>query len=54
MNENRNDLTGEVLAYEAIHGAGAAVVILDPESNGTGDKEYDEDDFKWMRWVLVG
>ncbi|NCF97225.1 MAG: hypothetical protein GWP21_04830 [Euryarchaeota archaeon] len=44
MNENRNDLTGKVLAYEAIHGAGAAVVVLDPQSNGTGDKEYDEDD----------
>lgn len=44
MNDNRNDLTGEVLAYEAIHGAGAAVVVLSPESNGTGDKEYDEDD----------
>ena len=44
MNNNRNDLTGTVLAYEAIHGAGAAVVVLDPESNGTGDKEYDEDD----------
>tara|TARA_B100001250_G_scaffold354706_1_gene328708 strand:- start:2001 stop:3374 length:1374 start_codon:yes stop_codon:yes gene_type:complete len=47
MNGNRNDLTGEVLAYEAIHGAGAAVVILDPESNGTGDKEYDEDDVEY-------
>jgi 2-aminomuconate deaminase len=44
MNDNRNDLTGKVLAYEAIHGAGAAVVVLDPESNGTGDKEYYEDD----------
>ena len=44
MNNNRNDLTGTVLAYEAIHGAGGAVVVLDPESNGTGDKEYDEDD----------
>jgi 2-aminomuconate deaminase len=44
MNDNRNDLTGEVLAYEPIHGAGAAVVVLNPESNGTGDKEYDEDD----------
>ena len=44
MNGNRNDLTGNVLAYEPINGAGAAVVILDPESNGTGDKEYDEDD----------
>ena len=44
MNDNRNDLTGNVLDYEPIHGAGAAVVVLDPESNGTGDKEYDEDD----------
>ncbi|MAH90533.1 MAG: hypothetical protein CMA11_02050 [Euryarchaeota archaeon] len=47
MNDNRNDLTGEVLAYEPIHGAGAAVVILNPESNGTGDKEYDEDDVEF-------
>lgn len=47
MNNNRNDLTGNVLAYEAIHGAGAAVVVLDPESNGTGDKEYDEDDVEF-------
>ena len=28
MNNNRNDLTGTVLAYEAIHGAGAAVVVV--------------------------
>ena len=47
MNDNRNDLTGQVLAYEPIHGAGAAVVVLDPESNGTGDKEYDEDDVEF-------
>ena len=44
MNDHRNDLTGEVLAYEAIHGAGGAVVHLDPASNGKGDKEYDEED----------
>ena len=44
MNDNRNDLTGRVLAYEALHGAGGAVVHLDPTSNGMGDKEYDEDD----------
>ena len=44
MNDNRNDLTGRVLAYEALHGAGGAVVHLDPTSNGQGDKEYDEDD----------
>ena len=49
MNDNRNDLTGEVLAYEPIHGAGAAVVILNPESNGTGDKEYDEDDVEYFQ-----
>ncbi len=44
MNNNRNDLTGKVLAYEALYGAGCAVVHLDPTSNGKGDKEYDEDD----------
>ena len=44
MNDNRNDLTGRVLAYEALYGAGGAVVHLDPTSNGMGDKEYDEDD----------
>jgi enamine deaminase RidA (YjgF/YER057c/UK114 family) len=44
MNENRNNLTGDVLAYEAIHGAGGAVVHLDPKPSGAGDKEYDEDD----------
>ena len=43
MNQHRNDLTGEVLGYEPIHGAGAAVVVLDPTSSGQGDKEYDED-----------
>ncbi|MGB1845001.1 MAG: RidA family protein, partial [Candidatus Poseidoniaceae archaeon] len=40
----RAGLTGEVLAYEALHGAGGAVVHLDPTSNGKGDKEYDEED----------
>lgn len=44
MNGNRNDLTGSVLAYESIHGAGGAVVALDPTPSGAGDKEYDEDD----------
>ncbi len=44
MNGNRNDLTGACLAYEAIHGAGGAVVHIDPASSGVGDKEYDEDD----------
>lgn len=55
MNGNRNDLTGEVLAYEAIHGAGCAVVRLNPTSSGFGDKEYDEDEvevFTGERGVL--
>ena len=47
MNGNRNDLTGTVLAYEAIHGAGGAVVHLDPTPSGVGDKEYDEDDVEY-------
>jgi 2-aminomuconate deaminase len=49
MNGNRNDLTGEVLAYEAIHGAGGAVVSLDPTPSGVGDKEYDEDDVEYYQ-----
>lgn len=48
MNENRNNLTGDVLAYEAIHGAGGAVVHLDPTPSGAGDKEYDEDDVEYF------
>jgi 2-aminomuconate deaminase len=55
MNGNRNNLTGEVLAYEAIHGAGGAVVHLNPTPSNSGDKEYDEDDvevFSGERGVL--
>ena len=55
MNENRNNLTGRVLAYEAIHGAGCAVVNLNPTASGFGDKEYDEDNvevFTGERGVL--
>ena len=55
MNENRNNLTGKVLAYEAVHGAGCAVVNLNPASSGFGDKEYDEDNvevFAGERGVL--
>jgi len=48
MNRNRNNLTGEVLAYEALHGAGGAVVHLDPKASGAGDKEYDEDDVEYF------
>ena len=57
MNDNRNNLTGRVLAYEALHGAGGAVVQLDPTSTGKGDKEYDEDEveyYKGERNVLEG
>ena len=55
MNENRNNLTGSVLAYEAVHGAGCAVVNLNPTESGLGDKEYDEDNvevFTGERGVL--
>tara|TARA_B100000925_G_scaffold287448_1_gene266737 strand:- start:53 stop:1477 length:1425 start_codon:yes stop_codon:yes gene_type:complete len=55
INGNRNDLTGKILAYEAIHGAGCAVVNLNPTPSGFGDKEYDEDDvevFTGERGVL--
>ena len=55
MNENRNNLTGNVLAYEAVHGAGCAVVNLNPTESGFGDKEYDEDNvevFRGERGVL--
>ena len=47
-NGNRNDLTGRVLAYEAIHGAGGAVVH-GPDLERVGDKEYDEDDVEYSR-----
>ena len=55
MNENRNNLTGNVLAYEAVHGAGCAVVNLNPTESRFGDKEYDEDNvevFSGERGVL--
>ena len=57
MNSNRNNLSGEVLAYEALHGAGGAVVHLDPTPSGAGDIEYDEDDVEYFageRNVLDG
>ena len=49
MNGNRNNLSGRVLAYEALHGAGGSVVQLDPTSTGMGGKEYDEDDVEYYR-----
>jgi 2-aminophenol/2-amino-5-chlorophenol 1,6-dioxygenase alpha subunit len=39
-----NKYEGDVLAYEAIHGTGGAVVSLTPSATGVGDKEYDEED----------
>jgi len=44
INGQHNNFNGQVLAYEALHGAGGAVVVLDPSEGGIGDKEYDEDD----------
>ncbi len=55
MNNNRNNLTGEIMSYEAINGAGGAVVQLNPTPSGIGNKEYDEDDvetFSGERGVL--
>ncbi len=47
VNGQHNNLSGEVLAYEALNGAGGAVVYLKPDPNRTGDKEYDEDDVEY-------
>jgi reactive intermediate/imine deaminase len=52
-----NHYDGEVLAYEALYGTGAAVVTLTPSEGGMGAKEYDEDDvevFRGDRDVLSG
>jgi len=52
-----NRYEGEVHAYEAIHGAGAAVVSLTPSTAGVGDKEFDEEDvdvYRGDRNVLTG
>ena len=57
VNGQNNNLIGEVLAYEALHGAGGAVVHLLPDPNPSGDKEYDEDDVEYYsgdRDVLAG
>jgi len=42
-----NNYHGEVLAYEALHGAGGAVIQLTPAEDGVGDKEFDEDDVEY-------
>lgn len=52
-----NNYDGRVLAYEALHGTGGAVVSLTPAESGIGDKEYDEGDvevFGGERSVLGG
>ena len=52
-----NRYTGTVHAYEALYGTGAAVVALEPQVTGVGDKEFDEDDvevFGGDRNVLAG
>ncbi len=51
-----NRFSGKVHAYEALHGAGGAVVTLTPSDAGVGDKEYDEEDvevFGGDRGVLI-
>ncbi len=42
-----NNYTGEVLAYEALHGSGGAVIQLTPSHGSMGDKEFDEDDVEY-------
>ena len=44
-----NSYRGQVLGYAAIHGTGAAVVTLEPATEGLGDKEYDEEDVEVYR-----
>ena len=52
-----NRYEGDVYAYEALYGTGAAVVSLIPSAAGIGDKEFDEDDvevFRGDRNVIAG
>ncbi|MBX2803000.1 MAG: hypothetical protein KTR31_35280 [Myxococcales bacterium] len=44
-----NRYEGNVFAYGALHGTGAAVVGLTPSAKGVGDKEFDEDDVDTYR-----
>jgi 2-aminophenol/2-amino-5-chlorophenol 1,6-dioxygenase alpha subunit len=44
-----NDFRGEVLAYEALYGTGAAVVELRPGGVSRGEQEFDEDDVEFYR-----
>lgn len=50
-----NALKGEVLAYEPVHGTGAALVSFSPTEEARGDLEFDEEDadfYKGNRNVL--
>ena len=52
-----NAFLGEVVAYQAVWGSGAAVVGLTPAAGDSADLEYDEDDAQtWGgdREVLAG
>ncbi len=44
-----NDFRGDVLAYEALYGTGAAVVELRPGGVSQGEQEFDEDDVEFYR-----
>ena len=44
-----NNYDGEVLAYEALHGSGGAVIQLTPSLGSFGDKEFDEDDVEYYQ-----
>ncbi|MEZ4238178.1 MAG: hypothetical protein R3F59_18925 [Myxococcota bacterium] len=44
-----NHYRGQVYAYEALYGTGAAVVGLTPTEAGVGEKEFDEDDVERYR-----
>ena len=44
-----NSYSGEILAYEALHGSGGAVIQLTPATGSVGDKEFDEDDVEYYK-----
>jgi 2-aminophenol/2-amino-5-chlorophenol 1,6-dioxygenase alpha subunit len=44
-----NNYEGDVLAYEALHGSGGAVITLTPAGGSVGDKEFDEDDVEYYQ-----
>ncbi|MDC1420178.1 hypothetical protein N8653_05630 [Euryarchaeota archaeon] len=44
-----NNYDGEILAYEALHGSGGAIIQLTPSDGSVGDKEFDEDDVEYYQ-----